>query len=31
MKHIKICLLLLAVGLAGKSWSQDLLTTISNI
>jgi Zn-dependent M28 family amino/carboxypeptidase len=29
MKHIKICLLLLAVGLAGKSWSQDLLNTIS--
>ena len=29
MKHLKICLLLLAVGLAGKSWSQDLLSTIS--
>ena len=29
MKHLKICLLLLAVGLAGKSWSQDLLNTIS--
>jgi hypothetical protein len=28
MKRIKICLLLLAVGLAGNSWSQDLLNTI---
>ena len=29
MKYMKFCLLLLAVAFAGKSWSQDLLNTIS--
>jgi hypothetical protein len=29
MKSIKICLLLLALGIAEKSWSQDLLNTIT--
>ena len=29
LKYMKFCMLLLAVGFAGKSWSQDLLNTIS--
>ena len=29
MKYMKFCLLLIAVGITGKSWSQDLLNTIS--